>query len=277
MPSAPSIGFAALRRGPIARRLLAAAAVATTAAMLSACLLPYSRLSWEHAQAVVPRLFASSTQLAEFLGADIVGSELLCDDSIRALEDSGVAISVFAGQPKLNNGIRAEVAIDYPFEEGSTVSYRWEVRIPTGFAHDEAAGNRWWVMGQWHDQPNPDRGETWDGFPPRSPPVAYYFGATGGEYGLVLHYGTGGDDHVGIEDLIRLPADTWVRLETRITWSTESSGRVQVFVNGEASARIDVSAANMHNDYQHYLKLGQYRHPDIATDNSVHFRNLRID
>ena len=256
------------------------ASLAATVALLialSSCLLPYAELSEEHAEAIVPRLFASQAQLEEFRSAEIVWSELLYDESIRALDDGGVSISVFGGQPKLNKGVRAEVAVDYPFEEGETVSYGWGIRIPSGFAHDEAGGNRWWVMGQWHDQPNPNRGETWDDIPSRSPPVAYYFGELDGEYGLILHYGTGEGDSVGVDHLIPLPADTWVRLETRVTWSQSEAGRVQVFVDDEAAPRIDVSAANMHNDYQHYLKLGQYRHPDINTDNSVHFRNLRIE
>lgn len=33
---------------------------------------------------------------------------------------------------------------------------------------------------------------------------------------------------------------------------------------------------NLHNAYQHYLKLGMYRHPDIKTDNWIYLDDLTI-
>jgi hypothetical protein len=46
------------------------------------------------------------------------------------------------------------------------------MRLPEDFNADDL-GNRWWVMGQWHDQPDRTQGETWPDFPGRSPPVAF--------------------------------------------------------------------------------------------------------
>jgi len=34
---------------------------------------------------------------------------------------------------------------------------------------------------------------------------------------------------------------------------------------------------NMHNGYQHYLKLGMYRHPAIATENRLDIRDVSIE
>ena len=34
---------------------------------------------------------------------------------------------------------------------------------------------------------------------------------------------------------------------------------------------------NMHNGYQHYLKLGMYRHPEIATENRLDIRGVSIE
>ena len=33
----------------------------------------------------------------------------------------------------------------------------------------------------------------------------------------------------------------------------------------------------MHNGYQHYLKLGMYRHPAIATENRLDIRDVSIE
>lgn len=32
----------------------------------------------------------------------------------------------------------------------------------------------------------------------------------------------------------------------------------------------------MNNDFEHYLKLGMYRHPDIATNNWIYVDELEI-
>jgi hypothetical protein len=36
------------------------------------------------------------------------------------------------------------------------------------------------------------------------------------------------------------------------------------------------SGSRFHNAYQHYLKLGMYRHPAIATDNRLDIREVSI-
>ena len=33
----------------------------------------------------------------------------------------------------------------------------------------------------------------------------------------------------------------------------------------------------MHNGYQHYLKLGMYRHPEITTENRLDIRDVSIE
>jgi Polysaccharide lyase len=71
------------------------------------------------------------------------------------------------GQAKKNNGIRAEISVDYPYKVGDVVRHAWKMRLPDDFKADDPQ-NRWWVMGQWHDQPDRTLGETWAGFPGRS-------------------------------------------------------------------------------------------------------------
>jgi len=106
--------------------------------------------------------------LLEFAHVEVPAVENVAIQSAGA--DEHLGLHLFAGQKKLNGGIRAEISIDYPHQPGDTVHYAWRFMVPKGFQSD-APQNRWWIIGQWHDQPNRDRGENWDGFPSRSPPV----------------------------------------------------------------------------------------------------------
>jgi hypothetical protein len=36
------------------------------------------------------------------------------------------------------------------------------------------------------------------------------------------------------------------------------------------------SGPNMHNDFQHYLKVGMYRHREIQGDNWIYLRDIAI-
>jgi len=79
--------------------------------------------------------------------------------------------------------------VNFPFHEGDAVRYAvWRSMVPKGFASD-APKNRWWIIGQWHDQPNPARSETWEGFPSRSPPVLLALGELEGKLGIAVAYG----------------------------------------------------------------------------------------
>jgi hypothetical protein len=102
------------------------------------------------------------------------GIEVPSRENIQILSDPVgpyLEFRLVPGQAKKNNGIRAEISVDYPYGVGDIVRYKWEMRLPGHFKADEPR-NRWWVMGQWHDQPDRTKGETWQGFPAHSPPVA---------------------------------------------------------------------------------------------------------
>jgi hypothetical protein len=99
-----------------------------------------------------------------------------------------LGLHVFPGQKKLNGGIRAEVSVDYPHKQGDTVRYAWRFMVPKGFVSD-APKNRWWIIGQWHDQPDRARGESWDGFDSKSPPVLLGLGELQGKLGIGIAYG----------------------------------------------------------------------------------------
>lgn len=204
------------------------------------------------------------------------GIEVPSRENIQVRSDSGgryLEFRLVPGQAKKNNGIRAEISVDYPYAVGEIVRYKWEMRLPRDFAADEPR-NRWWVMGQWHDQPDKTKGETWQGFPGRSPPVSFNYGRREGKDFLSLLVGSPKMKSVGLLPITR---DTWHALDVVIKWSQGDDGRVAVFFEGSRAPTVTGTGPNMHNGFHHYLKLGMYRHPDIATENRLGIRNVRIE
>ena len=197
-------------------------------------------------------------------------------DNIRQDSDElgpFLALRTYYRQPLKNGGVRAEIAIDYPYRDGDRVRYSWRMKLPTNFTAD-AGGNRWWLVGDWHDQPNRNRGETWAGYPGNSPPIGLGYGRNAdGQDLLSLFYGAPDSRPVG---LIPIPRGVWVRLAVEIDWSTGSSGRVQVFVNDAATPVLEARGRNMHNDFQHYMKVGGYRHPDIRGDAWIQIADIKV-
>jgi hypothetical protein len=98
----------------------------------------------EYLSAVLPQ------ELMRYAGIEVPSRE-----NIQVLSGAGgryLEFRLVPGQAKKNNGIRAEISVDYPYGVGDIVRYQWEMRLPKDFAADKPR-NRWWIMGQWHDQP----------------------------------------------------------------------------------------------------------------------------
>ncbi len=204
------------------------------------------------------------------------GIEVPSRDNIQILSDAGgryLEFRLIPGQARKNNGIRAEISVDYPYKVGDVVRYRWKMRLPEDFKADDAQ-NRWWVMGQWHDQPDRTKGETWQGFPAHSPPVSFNYGRRDGKDYLSFLAGPPRMKSVG---LIPITRGTWHSLDVVIQWSPDVNGRLAVFVDDARAPAITWPGPNMHNSYQHYLKLGMYRHPEIATENRLAIRDVSIE
>lgn len=181
-----------------------------------------------------------------------------------------LGLRVFHGQPLKNGGVRAEVSVDMPYHVGDTLEYQWSFFIPKDFPSD-APQNRWWVLADWHDQPNRERGETWDGFPSRSAPIILGYGQLNGKDLISLSYGSPDPQPQAAFPVQR---ERWQTLTVRIAWAQDSSGKASVRLDGTTVA--SASGPNMHNDFQHYLKLGMYRHPEIAGDNWLYVSQLQI-
>jgi hypothetical protein len=202
----------------------------------------------------------------------MAGFEVASRESIRRPADGeGVSLGIIPGQRRVNSGTRAEIAVDYPFVEGDTVRYAWRFRLPTGTASD-APKNRWWLMGQWHVQPDKRSGETtWEARHALSPPVMLGYGVLDGQDALVLSYGV---EAKPVLPMIPFARGVWHRIEAEITWSRGAAGRATILLNGTQVAVA--SGPNMQNAYQHYLKIGQYRHPEIAGESWIDLAGLEI-
>jgi hypothetical protein len=73
------------------------------------------------------------------------GIEAPSDENIRILSDPAgeyLEFRLVPGQAKKNNGIRAEVTVNYPYQLGDVVRYQWRMRLPEEFEADEPR-NRW--------------------------------------------------------------------------------------------------------------------------------------
>jgi Polysaccharide lyase len=171
--------------------------------------------------------------------------------------------------PKVHNGVRSEVAIGFPFDEGETVVYEWSVLLPSSSPPgDESA--RWWLIGQWHDQPDPRLGETWATFKHQSPPLAIYVAKRDGQIGL----GLAGVNGVKIS-WAPMPLDKWIRITARIKWST-SDGLADVTFDSDTRVVVRHAGKNMLNSYFHYFKAGQYRAPEVRSKAEVLMKHFKI-
>ncbi len=219
----------------------------------------------EYLSAVLPQ------ELIRYAGVEVPSRENI--QILSEPEGNYLEFRLVPGQAKKNNGIRAEISVDYPYSVGDVVRYMWEMRLPGDFRADEPR-NRWWVMGQWHDQPDKTKGETWQGFPARSPPVSFNYARRDGKDFLSLLVGSPKMKSVGVLPITR---DTWHSLDVVIKWSQGDDGRVAVFLDGSKAPAVTGTGPNMHNGFHHYLKLGMYRHPEIATENRLDIRKVRIE
>ncbi len=183
--------------------------------------------------------------------------------------DTYLALRLYHGQPKSHGGERAEVSLDFPFVEGDEIHYEWRFKVDDDFVSDFPS-NRWWIIGQWHDQPDQRTGDTWDSFPSNSPPISIGIGELDGHLAIVMTYGVTRTGHTQTSTPpIPIERGVWYQVRANIRWSQSENGTADVFLNESPEPSFVAKGANMNNGYQHYLKLGMYRHPSIDTENTI--------
>ncbi len=201
--------------------------------------------------------------------------EVAATTDLESMSDGSgpfLGLRTYHGQPLVNSGVRAEVSVDYPYVQGQTLRYSWRFGILNGFTSDSPS-NRWWMFGDWHDQPDPNLGQTWATYVPHSPSVGLGYGQIKGQDYLALLYGAPNPTTVG---LIPFSRGVWHTMVAEITWSQGANGHVALYLDGSKTPVQQATGANMYNNYQHYLKLGTYRQPDILGDTWVYVRDVKI-
>ena len=122
-------------------------------------------------------VFTGDFERGDFSGWDVC--EAARDDSIQIVSDpvrSGHWAAKFTVREGdlVSNGNRAELTHDNGDRAGSEVWYGWSFLVPAEFPDVEWQPKLWQALGQWHDQPDTARGESWETMPGRSPAIAIY-------------------------------------------------------------------------------------------------------
>lgn len=222
-----------------------------------------------------------------YLRAGIVSDEIIPYALIEVPEirnigtwsdSSGTYIisSLFPDQPLKSWGIRSEISIDYPYIPWDTIEYSWKFFMPEDFVSDTPL-NRWWVLADWHDQPDRTKNQTWDDYPGNSAPIIIGYGNKDNTDMLSLSTWIANTEK-GIEPrwLIPFEKGKWNSMRLVIHWSEGEDGIVELYFNDSNNPTIQTKGPNMLNSFQHYFKVGQYRHPEISTENHIFLRDISI-
>lgn len=212
------------------------------------------------------------------------GRESVREDSIQIVRDPvrqgqhAARFTVRAGD-RVSRGARAEIFHDNGDRAGSQGWYAWSFFIPEDFTDTPWKPRLWQCLGQWHDQPDRERGETWDNFPGHSPSIALYYTFKAGVPAIEMWYGA--KEQQDIVAVAPIAKGRWNDVIFHINWSPKEDGFAQAWLNGQPLTAREgqaqaVRGANMWNQAPHYLKIGLYRNSEITTENSVYFDEVRI-
>ena len=188
--------------------------------------------------------------------------------------DLALFLKITCGQDLVSGGMRAEVSFDPERRSGEELWVAWDHLVPDSYAFpsDYPAGEPWMLMGQFHDQPDAEKGETWDDLPAESPPVMLAFGKQEGRTVMAVNYGVATTREQ--EVIVDYPTGVWHRWTLNLSWSTGDDGWGVFLLDGEEVASF--TGPNAHNDAGNFLKLGLYRSEEIHTDNVVLYDDIAV-
>jgi len=186
------------------------------------------------------------------------------------IDQDALTFTLKPNQRKLFGGIRSELSVNFPYQVGERVTYTFDMKVPADFVADNKK-NRWWIFAQWHDQPDPKLNETWNDMPGNSPPISLFVEEREGVFGVGVNY-------LNSENFwFAINKGEWNRYRFEIHWSDVDTGMGQLLFSFNDEIEKNFVGRNMLNSYQHYLKIGMYRHPKINTFNRVLFKSLIIE
>jgi Polysaccharide lyase len=152
----------------------------------------------------------------------------------------------------------------------TTMYYSWDFMIP----NDYEENNDWQIIGQFHDQPDASAGATWATYPAHSPPISIKY-----RNGMLI-VSVYSWDSFSIMDIAaqKITKGEWHNLRLKITWSENSNGSLQAWLNDTSiaspSGLTEYKGRNCFNKACNYLKIGLYRSNTITTRGTVYFDNI---
>ncbi len=167
---------------------------------------------------------------------------------------------------------RSEIQIFKVAPAQKEIYYGWSMKIP----EDYIESSDWQVMGQFHDQPDYENGETWENYPANSPPVSLTY--KNGKIGVTVNIPYGNGSEVISERSIT--KGQWTDIILHIYWSANSNGYIEAWINDvpmtDNSGTITrYNFRNLYNNSGNYLKIGLYRSNEIKTKNVVYFDEIK--
>lgn len=170
------------------------------------------------------------------------------------------------------NGVRSEAALYHAAPFGSETRTAFRFLIPDDYAESED----WQLLTQWHDQPHFQAGEVWDFYQPLSPPVSLTY-----RNGLLILTTNAPDNQTRRFGERSLTKGQWHAIEFRVFWHEGSEGWFEVSLDGtplsrDGSGNPRVFWPTLYNRAGNYFKMGLYRSPSIASENTVYFDDLEL-
>lgn len=173
-----------------------------------------------------------------------------------------------------STGTRAELGLSDLYPHGTEVFYGWSVFIDPASVDTD----KWQLLGQWHDAPDPLLNEDWSGYVRMSPPLSVLY--KGGAF-LVSRRSTtlwGAAETIAS---VAVPKGSWIDVLFHVRWSTDGDGFVHCRVNGtpvtgSAGDGYRVYGRNLRNMAGNFLRLGIYRDDTIPTPLTVTYDEVKV-
>ncbi|MDW6003095.1 heparin lyase I family protein [Vibrio mangrovi] len=186
-----------------------------------------------------------------------------------AIKDDGVQFILTDNNSYIFNGERSEMSVQSPYQIGDTVLYQFSFRLLDSPVFSEGWDGVWVIVAQWHDQPDPRKGETWSNYKSSSPPLSYQLEYDDRLY-LVLH-------SANHDERIPVLPNQQISCRTQVHWLYETDGQVSGWCDVDGVRHpFDFSDDIMINDYYHYFKFGLYRDKNIDELMGIEYNALTI-
>lgn len=187
----------------------------------------------------------------------------------------------------LNDKSRVELSLKLPYADeypmdGRPIFYGWSIYFPQDFYFNTSVErDNFNIVGQWFHRPDP--GQSWEewennhGGKKGSPSVSIRYeeladGTTG--LGILTRPNVNSQSTLIGEREIQL--GQWNDIIFEIKWSMENDGYIQAWLNGGSFTDGKHTAKNMYTSTPKNLKLGLYRGPNVLSENTIYYDEIRI-